>query len=114
MEIRLDRSIDPDDLKRVLEQACQKGAVDPGDAKKMLAAAIQEGGIDPRALKKMLAQAHREEGGDAGLPEEKRMSPLGKKLLFDKELDQQKREMEKQQGDKGRSGKPFGGIDPDF
>jgi len=62
----------------------------------------------------MLAQAHRDVGGDGGFPAENRMPPLGKKVLIYQELDQQKREMEKQQGDEGRSAKPFDGIDPDF
>ena len=114
MEVRINRPLDPSELKRMLEEACRKGGIDPRDAKKMLAEAIQEGGIDPRALKKMLAQAHRPEADDGHLPEEKRMPLLGKKLLFSQEPDQQKREIVKQQRDKGRSGKPFGGIDPDF
>ena len=114
MEVRINRPLDPSELKRMLEEACRKGGIDPRDAKKMLAEAIQEGGIDPRALKKMLAQAHRPEADDGNLPEEKRMPLLGKKLLFSQEPDEQKRELEKQQGDKGRSGRPFDGISPDF
>jgi beta-lactamase regulating signal transducer with metallopeptidase domain len=114
MEVRINRPLDPGELKRMLDLACRKGGLDPRDARKMLMEAFQAGGIDPRALKKMLAQAHRQEADDGNLPEEKRMPLLGKKLLFYQEMDQQKREMEKQQGDKGRSVKPFDGIDLDF
>jgi beta-lactamase regulating signal transducer with metallopeptidase domain len=114
LTIHLNRTIDPGELKRMLGEACQKGVINPEDAQKMLSAAIQEGGIDPRALKKLLAQAHREEDDAAGLLNEKRMPPLGKKPLFYQALDQQKREIEKQPSDKEPNGKPFIRIDADF
>jgi hypothetical protein len=112
-EDRINPSIDPARLKRLLGEAFQQGAIDPGEIKEMLSQAVQEGGIDLRALKKMLAQAHWKVGGDASLFEQKGLPP-GMKLPFDHDLDQQKREMEKQPGGRRRSGKPFVGIAPDF
>jgi hypothetical protein len=110
-EVWFNPSVDPAELKRRLGEASQQGAIDPAEIKKLLSEAVQEGAIDPRALKKMLAQVHREEGSDAGIFEQKGLS-LGRR--FHQGLDQQKREMETQQGGKRQNGKPFVDIDSDF
>jgi len=115
MEIRVDRSLDPGDLKRILEQACRTGGLDPGSARKIMAEAVLERGLEPRALKKMLALAHEEATGEGGLPDDDQTLLLRKKKeLIEEALDQQQRDISKQPANEGRNGKPFAGIAPGF